>query len=48
MMIKCNHLTTEILGPNPTGVHSLVWLPKAYLSDLMKVETAVQVKAGLV
>ncbi len=47
-MIKWKTLATETLGSNPTGVHSLVWLPKAYWLDLMKVEPAVQVKAGLV
>ncbi len=47
-VVKWFNLTTEILGSNPTGVHSLVWLPKACWWDLMKVETALQVLAGLV
>ncbi len=47
-VVEWNNLTTEILGSNPTGVHSLVRFPKACWRDLIMVETAVQVKAGLV
>ncbi len=47
-VVEWNNLTTGILGSNPTGVHSLVRLPKACWWDLMKVETAVQVMAGQV
>ncbi len=39
-------MTTEILGSDPTGVHSLVRLPAD--EALMMFETAVQVKTGLV
>ncbi len=37
----------EVLGSNPTGVLSLVWLPKSCWWDLAKVKTAVQVLADV-
>ncbi len=40
-VVVWNNLTTEILGSNPTGVHSLMRLPKACWWDLMMIETAV-------
>ncbi len=42
------NFTTKIPSSNYTGVYSLVWLPKFDWWDLMKVETAVKVMAGLV
>ncbi len=45
---KWIYLTTEVLGSNSIHVHALVWLHKAYRWNLIKVEKAVQVSAGLV
>ncbi len=47
---KVNLLDHRVIGLRPTGVHALVRLPKVCWWDLnsVMVETAVQVKAGLV
>ncbi len=47
-VVEWNNSTTKVLCPNPTGVHSLVWLPQACWWDLLKVGTAVQCMAGRV
>ncbi len=38
----------EVLGPNSVKVHSFVWFSKSCWSDLVKVETAIQLLADLV